>query len=66
MTYEIAVNPDVNDWLTKRALAEKCTVEAFIEVILMAVSINSILNTKTPNNEKTIQQVETQIAYSES
>lgn len=40
----IDVNPDTLDWLTKRALVEKCTVEDFATVILNAVAINSQLN----------------------
>lgn len=50
----ITVNQEVMQWLNSRALAERCTVEDFASLILMAVTVN---NLKQFHNEKeTIQE----------
>lgn len=48
----VDVNPEVMDWLTKRALSEKCTVEDFASVVITAVCINSLLNQNQNEKEK--------------
>lgn len=52
----IDVMPEVNDWLTKRALAERCSVEEFVTIILNAVCINSQLNQTKHETEEIIQE----------
>lgn len=47
----INVNQDVLDWLTTRSINEQCSIEDFVLVILNAVAINSILNSKTLHHE---------------
>lgn len=43
-TIEVDLLPEVMDWLTNRAIAEKCSIEDFCTIILNAVCINSKLN----------------------
>lgn len=47
----ITVNQEVMEWLNSRALAERCTVEDFASLIIMAVTVN---NLKKSNHEKEI------------
>lgn len=50
----LTVNDEVMQWLNSRALAERCTIEDFASLILMAVTVN---NLKKFNNEKeTLQE----------
>ncbi|WNK13110.1 MAG: hypothetical protein [Microvirus sp.] len=53
MEITIQINQDVTDWITQRAINEKCTIEDFATLVLNTVAINSILNQKTIiSNEK--------------
>lgn len=56
----VDVNPEVMDWLTKRALVEKCTVEEFVTVILNAVCLNSLLNQSNNETQKVHETSEPQ------
>lgn len=38
----ITVNQEVAEWLNSRALAERCTVEDFASLIIMAVTVNNL------------------------
>lgn len=49
----LTVNNEVMQWLNNRAVAERCTIEDFASLILMAVAVN---NLKHLHNETKVQQ----------